>query len=110
MVLQLLIRYTADFYANDQKPPATLTAPIKKTPRRVRESLTRAVAIAPDLPLPLVEDEPGPPVVDEPGGTNVPVADARQELATAGADPVEALFTVAFPANLHASALRWFPS
>lgn len=45
-------------------------------------------------------------------GTNVPVADERQELATwVALDAVEALvFTVPFPLKLHAWALRLFAS
>ena len=61
------------------------------------------------LPLPLVVD-PGPE--DGALGTNVPVADARQELATwVALVELEALvFTVPFPLKLHAWALRLFAS
>lgn len=61
------------------------------------------------LPLPLVVD---PLPEDGALGTNVPVADERQELATwVALDAVEALvFTVPFPLKLHAWALRLFAS
>ena len=100
------------FYARDNKPPATLIASIKKTPKRPRTSLTTTVVAAPWvlpllLPLPLVD-----PVLDGAVGTNVPVALERQELATTVAfEEDEALaFTVPFPPKLHAWALRLFAS
>ena len=101
------------FYAKDNKPPAMLTAIIKKTPNRARTSLTTTVVAAPVpllLPLPLVVD-PGLPE-DGALGTNVPVALERQELATRLAfeedDALE--FTVPFPPKLHAWALRFSAS
>lgn len=106
-----LSRNTTDYHASDKKPPAILTAIIKKTPRRARDSITEIVAAAPDLPplLPLVEA--GLFVVDGAVGTVIPVADARHELATAAADAEEALlFTVPLPAKLHDCALRLFAS
>jgi hypothetical protein len=98
---------TLYFYAKDNKPPATLIASIKKTPNRARTSLTSMVVAAPWvllllLPLPLGDPE----LLTEDGavGTCVPVADARQELATALAfEEDEALaFTVPLPLKLHA--------
>jgi hypothetical protein len=61
------------------------------------------------LPLPLVVD---PLPEDGAVGTNVPVADERQELATwLALDEVEAFeFTVPFPLKLHAWGLRLFAS
>lgn len=110
----ILPRVSTDHYANDKKPPATLTATIKKTPRRARESPTRTVAIAPDFPLPLLAlVEADPAWLTELGavGTFVPVADARHELATDVAVDAEALlFTVPLPAKLHDWALRLFAS
>jgi len=102
------------FYAKDSKPPATLTASIKKTPNKARTSLTTTVVATPLvpllLPLPLVVD-PGLPE-DGAVGTNVPVALERQELATRLAleedDALE--FTVPFPPKLHAWALRFSAS
>jgi hypothetical protein len=102
------------FYAKDNKPPATLTAAIKKTPHRARTSLTTTAVAAPWvpllLPLPLVVD-PGLPE-DGAVGTNVPVALERQELATRVAfEEDDALgFTVPFPPKLHAWALRFSAS
>lgn len=101
-------RHTTDHYASDKKPPATLTTIIKRTPRRARESPTRPIVVAPDL---LVEVDPLFGVEVGALGTNVPVAEARHELATAAADAVEALsFTVPLPAKLHCWALRLFAS
>ena len=100
---------TLYFHAKDKKPPTTLIASIKKAPSRPRTSLTSTV-VAPAawvvllllLPLPLDDAEPLPE--DGAVGTCVPVADARQELATALAfEDEEALgFTVPLPAKLHA--------
>lgn len=100
-------RHTTDHYASDKKPPATLTTIIKRTPRRARESPTRPMVVAPDLLV-----EVGPFGVEVGAlGTNVPVAEARHELATAAADAVEALlFTVPLPPKLHCWALRLFAS
>lgn len=101
-----------DYYASEKKPPTTLTITIKNTPRRARESLTRTAVVPPDdlplllLPLPLVEVDPGFVTVAGVVGVLTPVADERQELATAAADAVEAVFTVPLPAKLHAWALR----
>ena len=94
-----------DCYASDKKPPTTLTTTIKNTPRRARESPKRTTGVAPDLlllllPLALVEADPG--LLAGVLGVLTPVAEARQELATAEADAVEALFTVPLPAKLHA--------
>jgi len=96
-----------DYYATDKKPPTTLTTTIKNTPRRARESPTKTAVLAPDLlllwlPLPLLEVDPGLFTVAGVLGVLTPVADARQELATAEADAVEALFSVPLPAKLHA--------
>jgi len=96
------------YYARDNKPPpATLIASIKKTPNRARTSLTGTVVAAEWvllllLPLPL--DDPELLPEDGAVGTCVPVADARQELATALAfEEDEALvFTVPLPPKLHA--------
>jgi len=102
----------ANHYISDRKPPATLTATIKTTPRRARVSLTKKL-VAPDFPLPLLPLAEAAPALDDDGGvgTFVPVADARHELATAEADAVEALlFTVPLPPKLHAWALRLFAS
>lgn len=97
-------------YDTDKTPPTTLTATIKKIPRRARESVTRTVVAAPFLLLlPLGDD----PAWLEAGavGTFVPVADARHELATAVADAEEdLLFTVPLPPKLHDWALRLFAS
>jgi len=101
------------FYARDNKPPATLIASIKKTPNRPRTSLTTTLVAAPWvpllLPLPLVLD---PLPEDGAVGTNVPVALARQELATRLAfEELDALaFTVPFPPKLHAWGFRLFAS
>jgi len=106
------IATSTDHYASDKKPPATLTATIKKTPKRARESPTRTAAVAPDLPL-LALEEADPAWLTELGavGTFVPVADARHELATEEADAVEALlFTVPLPPKLHAWAFFLFAS
>src|SRR6267154_325466 len=97
-------------YATDKTPPTTLTATIKKTPRRARESVTRTVVAAPFFPL-LLGDEPDWLVEAGAVGTFVPVADARHELATEVADAEEALlFTVPLPPKLHDWALRLFAS
>ena len=109
-IIVLLPQCSTALYATDKTPPTTLTATIKKTPRRARESLTRTVAAAPFFPLlPLGEAA----WLAEAGavGTDVPVADARHELATAVADAEEALlFTVPLPLKLHDWALRLFAS
>jgi hypothetical protein len=106
-----------DYHASEKKPPTTLTTTIKNTPRRARESLTRTAVVPPDLPLlllplplPLVEVDPGLFTVAGVLGVLTPVADARQELATAVADAVEAVFTVPLPPKLHAWALRFCDS
>jgi hypothetical protein len=105
-----------DYYASEKKPPTTLTTIIKNTPRRARESLMRTAAVPPDLllllpplPLPLVEVDLELLVAGV-LGVLTPVADARQELATAAADALEAVFTVPLPAKLHAWALRFCDS
>jgi hypothetical protein len=97
-------------YANDKTPPTTLTATIKKTPRRARESVTRTAVAAPFFPLLPLGDDPALADAGE-VGTFVPVADARHELATAVASDEEALlFTVPLPLKLHDWALRLFAS
>jgi len=108
--LSMIQKESADpsyFHARDNKPPATLIASIKKTPHRARTSLTSTVVAAArvlvlELPLPL--DDPELLTGDGAVGTCVPVADARQELATALAfEEDEALaFTVPLPPKLHA--------
>lgn len=110
-IIVLLPQHSTLPYASDKTPPTTLTATIKNTPRRARESVTRTVVAAPffPLPLPLGDD----PALAEAGavGTFVPVADARHELAIAVADAEEALlFTVPLPLKLHDWALRLFAS
>lgn len=98
-------------YATDKTPPTTLTATIKKTPRRARESVTRRDVAAPFFPLLPLEDDPAWLAEAGEVGTFVPVADARHELATAVADAEEALpFTVPLPLKLHDWALRLFAS
>lgn len=98
-------------YATDKTPPTTLTATIKKTPRRARESVTRRVVAAPFFPLLPLGDDPAWLAEGGEVGTFVPVADARHELATAVADAEEALlFTVPLPPKLHDWALRLFAS
>ena len=84
-----------------------LIASIKKTPNRARTSLKCTAVAAPGvrlLVLPLPLGDPGLLTEDGAVGTCVPVADARQELATAVAFEVdEALaFTVPLPPKLHA--------
>jgi hypothetical protein len=108
-IIVLLPQRSTIPYASDKTPPTTLTATIKKTPRRARESVTRTVVAAPFFPLLLGDD----PALAEAGavGTFVPVADARHELAIAVADAEEALlFTVPLPPKLHDWALRLFAS
>jgi len=62
------------------------------------------------LLLPLVEAAPGLFPAVGADGTEVPVADARHELANEEADAVDALFTVPLPAKLHAWAVFLFAS
>jgi hypothetical protein len=98
-------------YASDKTPPTTLTATIKKTPRRARESVTSRLVAAPFFPLLPLEDDPAWLAEAGEVGIFVPVADARHELATAVADAEEALlFTVPLPLKLHDWALRLFAS
>jgi len=64
------------------------------------------------LPPPVPLGEPAPGLFPAVGadGTEVPVADARHELANDEADAEALLFTVPLPAKLHVWALFLFAS